>query len=108
MSFQEKYGTMMDGAFGFYYEAFRRKGALSKETALTMEELFDDYKLSVAERQLFRKMLSFGVVKKVDRQRYWLDEAKAANPGKVLHQRMMVIGAAAVFVLIYCIVNSAV
>lgn len=108
MSFQEKYGTMIDGAFGFYYEAFRQKGALSKETALTKEELFDGNKLSVADKQLFQKMVAFGVVKKADQKRYWLDEAKVANPGKVLRQRMVVIAIAAVFVLIYCTVNSAI
>lgn len=107
MSFQENYGAMMEGAFGDYYEKFRQKGALSADKALTMEELFDGQKVSAAERQLFRKMISFGVVKRVDKKRYWLDENKAANPGGVLRQRMMIIGAAAVFVLIYCIVNGA-
>lgn len=106
MSFQEKYETMIDGAFGSYYEVFRRKQALSKETALSMDELFDGSKLSMADKQLFKKMVSFGVVKKADKKRYWLDETKAANPGRVLRQRMTVIGIAAVFVLVYCIINS--
>lgn len=106
MSFQETYKTMIDGSFGHYYEVFRQKGAISKETALTMEELFDGKKLSAPEKQLFRKMLSFGVVKRAGKTQYWLDEQKAANPGNMMRQRMVIIGFAALFVLIYCIVNG--
>lgn len=106
MSFQEQYSTMLDGAFGNYYKVFRQKGALSRETALTKEELFDGQKLSVPENQLFRKMISFGVVKKAGKKRYWLDEKKAENPGNMMRQRMIIAALAAVFVLAYCVVSN--
>ncbi len=104
MSVKERYGTMMDSAFGSYYEMFREKGALSKEQAVTMEELFDGGKISVADRQMFHKMLSFGVVKREGGVRYWLNEEKAVNPGKVLTQRILIIAAAMAVALGYCII----
>ena len=102
MSVKERYGTMMDSAFGMYYELFRKKNALSEEGALTMEELFDGVKITVADRQMFRKMVSFGVVKKVNDTRFWLDENKAANPGNVLRQRLLIVLAALILALGYC------
>ena len=39
MSVKERYGTMMDNAFGGYYDLFRKQKALSSDMAVTMEKL---------------------------------------------------------------------
>ena len=58
MSVKERYGTMMDNSFGGYYDLFRRQKALSSDTAVTMETLFDGTKPTAADRQMIRKMVS--------------------------------------------------
>lgn len=55
MSVKERYGTMMDNAFGGYYDLFRKQKALSSDTAVTMEKLFDGTKPTAADRQMIRK-----------------------------------------------------
>lgn len=84
------YGKMMDEAFGKYYERFRELNALSKETAVTIDELFpngQDY----IDADRMHKMLSSDIVKRVGLNKYWLDEARAANPNAVLRQRIMIL-----------------
>ncbi len=41
MSMKDRYGNLMDDTFNAYYELFRKKGAVSEESAVTIEELFD-------------------------------------------------------------------
>ena len=103
MSMKERYGTMMDNAFGQYYVLFRKKNALDKEHAVTVAELFGDGKPYVADRQMLRKMLSFGVIKRVNGDYYWLDEKRVENPGAVLKQRLLIIGLAMALALVYCV-----
>ena len=55
MSVKERYGTMMDNAFGGYYDLFRKQKALSSDMAVTMEKLFDGTKPTAADRQMIRK-----------------------------------------------------
>ena len=43
---------------------------------------------------MMHKMLSFGVVKRVGVNQYWLDEAVISNPNGVLKQRLLLILAA--------------
>ena len=87
------YGNMMDSAFGPYYERFRALGAVSKETAVERSGLFPEGE-SIHDSQMMHKMLSFGVVKRVGVNQYWLDEAVISNPNGVLKQRLLLILAA--------------
>ena len=80
MSVKERYGTMMDNSFGGYYDLFRKQKALSSDTAVTMETLFDGTKPTAADRQMIRKMVSFGVVKKSGDDGLWLDEGTMFGP----------------------------
>ena len=84
MSVKERYGTMMDNAFGGYYDLFRKQKALS------------------SDMQMIRKMVSFGVVKKSGDAGLWLDEGKVSNPGNVLRQRLLIILAALILAVAYC------
>ena len=84
------YQTMMDSAFSEYYERFRTLNALSKETAVTREELFP-YGESMIDRDRMHKMLSMEVVKRAGMNRYWLDEKRAADGNGVLKQRIIII-----------------
>ena len=84
---------MMDKAFGEYYDRFRELNALSKETAVTEEELFPNGR-PLLFRDAMHKMLSMGVVKRVGLDRYWLDEQRAADGKGVLKQRLLLILAA--------------
>ena len=102
MSVKERYGTMMDNAFGGYYDLFRKQKALSSDMAVTMEKLFDGTKPTAADRQMIRKMVSFGVVKKSGDAGLWLDEGKVSNPGNVLRQRLLIILAALILAVAYC------
>lgn len=86
----DMYKNMLDGAFSKYYERFRELNALSKETAVTKEELFPDGQ-NLLDPDRMHKMLSMGIVKRVGLNRYWLDE-KRANDGKgVLKQRIWIL-----------------
>ena len=84
------YQAMMDSAFSEYYERFRTLNALSKETAVTREELFP-YGESMIDRDRMHKMLSREVVKRAGMNRYWLDEKRAADGNGVLKQRIIII-----------------
>ena len=85
----KSYKDMMDEAFGAYYDRFRVLNALSKETAVTRAELFPDGE-SVIDADKMHKMLSMEVVKRVGMNRYWLDEARAADGNAVLKQRIWI------------------
>lgn len=102
MSMKENYKVIIDNAFGAYYELFRKKNALDKDHAVTIEELFGETAPSAADRKLFKKMVSFGLAKRAG-EKYWLDEKKAGNPLSVYRQRMAVIGLAMILVLVYCV-----
>ena len=80
------YKDMLDSAFSTYYDRFRKLRALSEETAVTREELFPDGE-SMIDRDRMHKMLSMAIVKRVDADRYWLDEKRAADGKGVLKQR---------------------
>ena len=84
------YQAMMDSAFSEYYERFRTLNALSKETAVTREELFPNGE-SMIDRDRMHKMLSMEVVKRAGMNRYWLDEKRAADGNGVLKQRIIII-----------------
>jgi len=89
------YKEMMDKAFVVYYERFRELNALSKETAVTREELFPNGE-SMVDADRMHKMLSMEIVKRVGMNRYWLDEKRAADGKGVLKQRLLIIAIAVV------------
>ena len=99
------YGKMLDDAFGKYYEKFREKGALSKETAVTLEEIFPEGQ-AFLDSDRMHKMLSMGIVKRVGVDRYWLDEKVLANPNKILLQRFLLIIVAVVLALVIVAVGK--
>lgn len=101
MADNNKYKDMMDEAFAAYYDLFRRKGAVSEDKAVTMEELFGG-KVSMADKQMIKRMASYCTVRKVSGSKYWLDEERAANPGNVMRRKLFVVMAALILVLIYC------
>lgn len=84
------YGKMMDKAFGEYYAKFRELNALSKENAVTIEELFPDNPPAFLYDRI-HKMLSAGIIKRVGTNRYWLDEKRASDSNAVLKQRLLVV-----------------
>ena len=84
------YKDMLDSAFSSYYERFRQLRALDKENAVTLEELFPEGQ-SMIDRDRMHKMLSMEIVKRVDMNRYWLDEKRAADGNGVLKQRIVII-----------------
>ena len=84
------YKDVLDRAFSSYYARFRELKALDKESAVTLEELFPDGQ-SVVDRDRMHKMLSMEIVKRVDMNRYWLDEKRAADGNGVLKQRILII-----------------
>ncbi len=98
----ENYQKMMDSTFGKYYERFRELNALSKENAVTIEELFPDERPFLLKDRM-HKMLSSGIVKREGINRYWLDEERASDSKGVLKQRLLII-AAGVLVAILLIV----
>lgn len=106
MSMKDRYGNLMDDAFGAYYELFRKKGAVSEDTAVTMEELFDGEKTTLTDKQMVRKMVSYCTVRKTEDKRYWLDEERVANPGNVMRRQLFIVLAALVLVLVYCTIVS--
>ncbi len=84
------YKDMLDSAFSSYYARFRELGALSKENAVTREELFPNGETMI-DRDRMHKMLSMDIVKRVGMNRYWLDEKRAADGNGVLKQRILII-----------------
>lgn len=84
------YKDMLDSAFSSYYARFRQLGALDKEKAVTLEELFPEGQ-SAIDRDRMHKMLSMEIVKRVGLNRYWLDEKRAADGKAVLTQRIIII-----------------
>jgi len=84
------YKDMLDNAFAEYYDRFRELNALSKENAVTREELFPDGETMV-DGDRMHKMLSMDIVKRVGMNRYWLDEKRAADGNGVLKQRILII-----------------
>ncbi len=84
------YKDMLDSAFSAYYARFRELNALSKEDAVTREELFPEGE-SMIDRDRMHKMLSMDIVKRVGLNRYWLDEKRAADGKGVLKQRIILI-----------------
>lgn len=99
------YGKMLDDTFGSYYERFRELNALSKETAVTKEELFPEGQ-SLLDPDRMHKMLSSGIVKRQGANRYWLDESVVSNPTGVLKQRFMVLLLAVVFAAVLIAVDK--
>lgn len=84
------YKDMLDNAFSAYYDRFRELRALSKEDAVTLEELFPDGETMI-DRDNMHKMLSMEIVKRAGMNRYWLDEKRAADGNGVLKQRIIII-----------------
>ena len=84
------YKDMLDSAFSDDYARFRELGALSKENAVTLDELFPEGQ-SMTDRDRMHKMLSMEIVKRVGVNRYWLDEKRAADGNGVLKQRIIMI-----------------
>ena len=84
------YKDMLDSAFSAYYDRFRDLRALSKEDAVTLEELFPDGETMI-DRDRMHKMLSMEIVKRVGMNRYWLDEKRAADGNGVLKQRILIL-----------------
>ena len=85
-----KYQDMLDSAFAAYYDRFRQLRALSKDTAVTIDELFPEGESMLDQKRMY-KMLSMDIVRRVGVNRYWLDEKRAANGKGVLKQRILII-----------------
>ena len=99
-----KYQDMLDGAFTAYYDRFRQLRALSKENAVTIDQLFPDGETMI-DRDRMHKMLSMDIVKRVGLDRYWLDEKRAADGKGVLKQRILMIVIAVILGLALGILN---
>jgi hypothetical protein len=84
------YQDMLDSTFTEYYDRFRKLNALSKENAVTRDELFPEGE-SLTDADRMHKMLSMDIVKRVGVNRYWLDEKRAADGKGVLKQRIILI-----------------
>ena len=96
---------MMDSAFGKYYERFRELKAITKENAVTIEELFPNERPSMLKDRM-HKMLSMGIVKRVGVDRYWLDEKRASDSKGVLKQRLLIIAAGVLFAVILLLLDK--
>ncbi|MBE6729921.1 MAG: hypothetical protein E7568_06790 [Ruminococcaceae bacterium] len=99
------YKKMMDSTFGKYYDRFRELNALSKEYAVTIEELFPDEKPLLCKDRM-HKMLSSGIVKRAGFDRYWLDEDRANDSKGVLKQRLLVLALGLGIALILIILDK--
>ena len=99
-----KYQDMLDSAFTAYYDRFRQLRALSKDTAVTIDELFPEGE-SMLDRDRMHKMLSMDIVRRVGTDRYWLDEKRAADGQGVLKQRIIMIVVAVILGLALGILN---
>lgn len=102
MSSKNGYNELINEAFESYYEAFKKHGALSKETALTLEEIFPAVSLSFSDKEIIRKLKNYGFVKKVG-DKYYLDEDRIKKPGGILAQRLLLLLICAIFVMIYVV-----
>lgn len=100
-----QYGKMLDEAYGTYYERFRTLGAISKETAVTIEELFPEGE-TLVDRDRMHKMLSSEIVKRQGVNKYWLNEKMASDPGKVLKQRLLVLVGGILFAVVLLVIES--
>ncbi len=101
----DNYKKMMDDTFGKYYERFRELNATSKENAVTVDELFPDEKPFLFHDRM-HKMLSMEVVKRVDLDRYWLDEKRAADGKGVLKQRILMVVIAIAIALVIILLDK--
>lgn len=106
MSMKDRYGNMIEDAFGAYYELFRKRGAVSEDTAVTLDELLDGEKVTMTDRQMIRRLVSYCTVRKTGEQKYWLDEERASNPGNGMRRQLFIVLAALVLVLVYCSIVS--
>ena len=86
----ENYKKMLDATFDKYYERFRELNALSKENAVTLEQLFPNERPLLLKDRM-HKMLSMGIVKRAGINRYWLDENRANDSKGVLKQRLLIL-----------------
>lgn len=86
----EIYKKMLDSTFGEYYERFKELDAVSRETAVTIKELFPNNR-PLSLRSRMHKMLSMGIVKREGLNRYWLDEDTANDSRGVLKQRILIV-----------------
>ncbi len=101
----DTYKKMMDSTFGKYYERFRELNALTKENAVTIEELFPEERPFLL-RDRMHKMLSSGIVKRAGINRYWLDEKRASDSKGVLKQRLMIVAAGILFAIILIMLDK--
>ena len=99
-----KYQNMLDSAFTAYYDRFRQLRALSRENAVTIDELFPDGETIIDQKRM-HKMLSMDIVRRVGLNRYWLDEKRAADGKGVLKQRIIMIVIAVILGLALGILN---
>lgn len=99
-----KYQDMLDSAFAAYYDRFRQLRALSKDTAVTIDELFPEGESMLDQKRMY-KMLSMDIVRRVGMDRYWLDEKRAADGKGVLKQRIILIVVAVILGLALGILN---
>ncbi len=102
MSSKNGYNELINEAFESYYEAFRKQGALSKETAKTLDEIFPAVSLSFSDKEIIRKLKNYGFIKKVG-EKYYLDEDRVNKPGGLFAQRLLLLFICALFVMIYVI-----
>ena len=101
----ENYQKMMDSTFGKYYERFRELNALSKENAVTIEELFPDERPFLLKDRM-HKMLSSGIVKRKGVNRYWLDEERASDSKGVLKQKLLIIVAGVLVAILLIVLDK--
>lgn len=99
------YQKMLDDAFKEYYDRFKELNATSREKAVTMKELFPNGRPLMAGDRM-HKMLSFGVVKRVGLNKYWLDEDKASDGNGILKERLLIFVAAIGIALILLFLDS--
>lgn len=93
------YQNMLDGTFGRYYQRFRELNAVTRENAVTPEELFPNERPALLHDRM-HKMLSMGIVKRAGLNRYWLDEKRASDSKGILKQRLLMVVAAVVLALL--------
>ena len=99
-----KYQDMLDSAFAAYYDRFRQLRALSRENAVTIDELFPEGETIIDQKRM-HKMLSMDIVRRAGLDRYWLDEKRAADGKGVLKQRILMIVIAVILGLALGILN---
>lgn len=80
----------MNKIFEPYINRFRELNAVSEENAVTKDQLFSNEQ-TLSDSNVMHKMLSSGMVKRVEMNKYWLDEKVVSNPKGILLQRYGVI-----------------